>query len=163
MNGRTRLVAGICALIPTLSSAAPASATLERFVGHWQCNGHFSNGTPIAGEIDAKFDALSGALVVHHDDAKPGAYHALEIWSVSKDGGQLKASISDGFSGMRWFESSGWQSDALTWVRADGKPGSEQFAYKILASGEMEVTWSVARDGAMKMGDTLSCKKSPAN
>jgi hypothetical protein len=160
----TRMVWGF-AVLAVLHTLSPPSAVgadfvgLEKFAGHWSCAGTFSNGALIAGEIFMEADSRSGALIVHHDDLPPGAYHALEVWSVSKNGTGFKASISDVFSGMRWFESMGWQGDTLTWVRSDGTPGSEQFVYQFLGAGEMQVRWLVAHQGALKVGDTLKCTK----
>jgi hypothetical protein len=159
MNIKFRHVGIIGCLYVAVSLAAPERIGLEMFVGQWSCSGQFANGAPIAGEIAVKIDTLSGALIVHHDDAKPGAYHSLEVWSAGKTGAGFKASISDGFSGMRWFESKGWQGDTLTWVRADGTAGSEQFAYTLTAAGDLQIIWSVMRDGTMKVGDSLSCKR----
>ena len=158
MNSLSRHFAILTVLCATSSQGA-AAAGLERFAGHWSCAGKFANGAPIAGELSMEIDSRSGALIVRHDDALPGEYHALEVWSANKKDAGFKASISDGFSGMRWFESTGWQGDALTWVRSDGTPGSEEFVYQFLRTGEMEVKWLVSRDGALKVGDTLSCTK----
>jgi hypothetical protein len=35
---------------------------------------------------------------------------------------------------------------------------AEQFAYE-LGAGSMQIHWSVARSGAMKLGDTLMCRR----
>jgi hypothetical protein len=140
-----------------LTVAAPAQgADLAKFVGHWSCKGTFSNGTPIAGELSIETDAPSGALIVHHDDVAPGAYHSLEVWMPNKSGAGLRAALSDKFSGMRWFESAGWSGNALTWVRNENGAPVEQFAYEFKGD-TMQVQWSIVQGGAMKVGDTLSC------
>jgi hypothetical protein len=140
-----------------LTAAASAQAAdLAKFVGHWSCKGNFSNGTPIAGELSIETDAPSGALIVHHDDVAPGAYHSLEVWMPNKSGTGFRAALSDKFSGMRWFESTGWAGSVLTWVRSENGAPVEQFAYEFKAD-TMQVQWSIAKDGAMKVGDTLSC------
>jgi hypothetical protein len=146
-------------LLLILAAAAPAQATdLNRFIGHWSCKGSFSNGAPIAGELSIEADALSGALLVRHDDAAPGAYHSLEVWMPDKTGAGLRAAISDKFSGMRWLEAAGWDGTALTWVRTENGAPAEQFAYEFKAD-TMQVEWSIARGGAMKVGDTLRCSR----
>jgi hypothetical protein len=137
-------------------AASAQAADLAKFVGHWSCKGSFSNGTPIAGELSIETDAPSGALIVHHDDVAPGAYHSLEVWMPNKAGTGLRAALSDKFSGMRWFESAGWAGNALTWVRTENGAPVEQFAYEFKGD-TMQVQWSIAKDGAMKVGDTLSC------
>jgi hypothetical protein len=149
---RTALLATAVLMI-----AAPAGAAdLAKFVGHWSCKGNFSNGRPIAGELSIEADAPSGALIVHHDDVPPGGYHSLEVWMPDKSGAGLRAALSDKFSGMRWFESTGWSGDALTWVRTENGVPVEQFAYEFKAA-TMQVQWSIVREGVMKVGDTLNC------
>jgi hypothetical protein len=93
---------------------------------------------------------------VHHDDVPPGGYHSLEVWMPDKSGAGLRAALSDKFSGMRWFESTGWSGDALTWVRTENGVPVEQFAYEFKAA-TMQVQWSIVREGVMKVGDTLNC------
>jgi hypothetical protein len=142
-----------------LTIAAPAQgADLAKFIGHWSCKGNFSNGTPIAGELSIEADTPSGALIVHHDDVAPGAYHSLEVWMPNKSGPGFRAAISDKFSGMRWLESAGWSGNALTWVRSENGAPAEQFAYEFNAD-TMQVQWSIAQGGAMKVGDTLNCRR----
>jgi hypothetical protein len=140
-----------------LTGAASAQGTdLGKFVGHWSCKGSFSNGAPIAGELSIEADAPSGALIVRHDDVAPGEYHSLEVWMPNKSGAGFRAAISDKFSGMRWLESAGWSGNTLTWVRTENGVPAEQFAYEFKA-GTMQVQWSIARAGAIKVGDTLIC------
>lgn len=142
-----------------LMVAAPAQgADLAKFIGHWSCKGSFSNGAPIAAELSIEADTSSGALIVHHDDVAPGAYHSLEMWMPDKSGPGLRAAISDKFSGMRWLESVGWSGNALTWVRMENGVPAEQFAYEFKADS-LQVQWSAARGGAMKVGDTLACSR----
>ena len=142
-----------------LMAAVPAEgADLAKFIGHWSCKGSFSNGAPIAGELSIEADTPSGALIVHHDDVAPGAYHSLEVWMPDKSGAGLRAAISDKFSGMRWLQSAGWSGNDLTWVRMENGTPAEQFAYE-LKGDTMQVQWSVARGGAMKVGDTLDCSR----
>jgi hypothetical protein len=142
-----------------LSAALPArGAELVKLVGHWSCKGNFSNGKPIAAKLSIELDEPSGALIVHHDDVPPAGYHSLEVWMADKTGLGLRAALSDRFSGMRWFESSGWTGDVLTWIRMENGGAAEQFAYQ-LKGNKLEVKWSIARDGAMKVGDTIACDR----
>lgn len=149
----------LCCCALSVRAQAPSVGDLAGFTGHWMCKGHFeSNGAAIAGALSIEADERSGAVVVHHDDVAPGAYHALEIWMPNTAGTGLRAAISDKYSGMRWFDSPGWVGKTLTWTRWDKGVAAEQFAYE-LGTGTMQVQWSVARDGAMKLGDTLMCKR----
>lgn len=156
-----RIVAPVLLLIMG-AVAIPASAQggdlLTRFAGNWSCKGNFSNGALIAADLSMQADERSGALIVRHDDVPPGAYHALEVWTANKTGTGARASISDKYSGMRWFESPGWVGSTLTWTRLENGEAAEQFAYEI-KDDTMQVTWSVMRGGAMKLGDTLVCRR----
>ena len=146
-------------LISLLTAALPAQgADLARLVGHWSCKGNFSNGAPIAAELSIEADAPSGALIVHHDDVPPGGYHSLEVWMANKTGSGFRAALSDKFSGMRWFESTGWIGDVLTWARNENGLPAEQFAYEFKANS-LQIQWSTAKSGAMKVGDTIACNR----
>jgi hypothetical protein len=149
------LIVGV-ALTP---ASAQESGMLAKFVGNWSCKGNFtSNGALIAAELSIQSDERSGALILRHDDVPPGAYHALEIWRVNKAGAGARAAISDKYSGMRWFESPGWVGSTLTWIRLENGIAAEQFAYEFKGD-TMQVEWSIARSGAMKLGDTLLCHR----
>lgn len=146
-------------VIAFLVAASPAQAAdLARFVGRWSCKGHFATGKPIAAELSIDADPLSGALIIHHDDLPPAGYHSLEVWTPNKSGSGLRAALSDKFSGMRWFESTGWTGDVLTWVRTENGAPVEEFAYEFKAN-LLQVQWSIVKDGAMKVGDTITCSR----
>jgi hypothetical protein len=68
------------------------------------------------------------------------------------------ATLSDRFSGMRWFESTGWAGESLTWVRMENGEAAEQFVYELKGSS-LQVQWSTAKNGAMKVGDTIACTR----
>jgi len=156
-----RIVVPILLLIIWMLTPASAdeSGVLVKFVGNWSCKGNFTaNGAPIAADLAIQPDERSGALILRHDDVPPGAYHALEVWMVNKGGAGARAAISDKYSGMRWFESSGWTGSALTWIRLENGTAAEQFVYAF--SGDtLQVEWSTARSGTMKLGDTLVCHR----
>ncbi|HEX3911895.1 MAG TPA: hypothetical protein VHW71_00195 [Steroidobacteraceae bacterium] len=134
------------------------AADLARFVGSWGCKGTFSNGAPIAARLSIEIDAPSGALIVHHDDVAPGAYHSLEVWMPDKSGAGVRAALSDRYSGMRWLQSSGWTGNTLTFVRLEDAIPKEQFAYEFKGDS-LEVQWSLAKDRTMHVGDTITCKR----
>jgi hypothetical protein len=153
------LAVALSAELFSFSARAEPLALLHRFVGEWSCKGNFvSNGVPIAGNLSMQFDERSGALIVHHDDVAPGAYHALEIWMVNKSGTGLRAAISDKYSGMRWLESPGWLGNTMTWTRLENGIAAEQFSYEFKGES-MQIQWAVAEGGAMKLGDTLMCRR----
>src|SRR5580698_3937083 len=135
------------ALLACALTAAPPvrGADLAELAGHWSCKGSFSNGKPIAAKLVIEADEPSGALIVRHDDLPPGGYHSLEVWMADTTGVGLRAALSDKFSGMRWFESSGWAAGNLTWVRMEKGQVAEQFAYQLKGS-RLQVQWSIARD-----------------
>ncbi len=136
--------AAIAAAATVTIAAEPSPArVLAELSGAWHCDGHFvSNGSPIASTLAFDWSEQAGALMLHHDDAPPNAYHAIELWTFDKTGG-LSATIADGFSGVRRFVSPGWEGDVLTWTRLqDGRP-AERFAYTRQGPGKMLVEWSV--------------------
>ena len=142
-----------------LAAYAQESNLLAKFIGDWSCKGNFSaNGAPLAAALSIQLDERSGALILRHDDVPPGAYHALEIWMVNKGGSGARAAISDKYSGMRWFESPGWVGNTVTWTRFEGGIAAEQFAYEF-RDAALQVQWSIVRSGAMKLGDTLLCRR----
>jgi hypothetical protein len=156
-----RIVVSILLIVgfPLTSASAQESDALAKFIGNWSCKGNFtSNSAPIAANLSIQHDERSGAWIVRHDDVPPGAYHALEIWMMNKTGTGARAAISDKYSGMRWFESPGWAGNTLTWKRLENGIAAEQFAYE-LKGDNMQVDWSIARNGAMKLGDTLLCRR----
>jgi hypothetical protein len=77
---------------------------------------------------------------------------------VNKTGTGARAAISDKYSGMRWFESSGWVGSTLTWMRLENGIAAEQFIYEFKGDN-MQVDWSIARSGTMKLGDRLLCRR----
>jgi hypothetical protein len=133
----------------------------QRLAGRWTCVGHFvANNSPLAARLQIEPDAASQALLVHHDDAPPGAYHSFEVWSTATKGPSARASIVDAYSGMRWFSSSGWSGDTLTWTRAGDGEGSEAFLYAWQPDGTLKIDWLTRRsDGALQLGDTLACRR----
>ena len=169
METGTRLsrVITSCALVAfgcsafALEPAAAAPDGLDVFVGAWSCAGHFTaNNRPISAHLSISRDAATNALIVRHDDDPPLGYHALEIWSATKPG-TLRASISDAFSGMRWFGADGWNGSTLTWRRPAEGAVEEQFRYVLDPAGGFRVDWSTARkDGTLAIGDTIACQKS---
>jgi hypothetical protein len=146
----------VCALTP---ASAGESRALVKFVGDWSCQGSFaSNGAPIAANLSIRRDERSGAWILRHDDIPPGAYHSLEVWMMNKAGAGARAAISDKYAGMRWFESPGWVDNTLTWTRLENGIAAEQFAYAYKGN-TLQVEWSIARSGAMELGDTLVCRR----
>jgi hypothetical protein len=154
-----RLIIPVVFLISGIpASAGQTGSPLAQFIGNWSCKGNFAaNGAPIAADLKVQLDERSGAVIFHHDDVPPGAYHALEVWTLNKGGAGLRAALSDPYSGMRWFESPGWVGGALTLTRLENGMAAEQFVYEFKGE-EMQVAWSAARGGTMKLGDTLVCR-----
>lgn len=146
------------------AAARPSSSEFQTLEGHWRCEGHFvSNGKRISSDISFHLDQATGAEIVRHDDHAPGQYHALESWAASSAGAGLRAAIVDRFSGMRWFQSPGWNGPTLNWSRIEEGRIAEQFAYRFLATGELRVDWSVSRSGGpLTLGDTLTCRNNRA-
>ena len=156
-----RVIVSVLLIVGTapIPAYSQESNALAKFIGGWSCRGNFtSNGAPIAADLSIQLDERSGALILRHDDVPPGAYHALEIWMMNKGGVGARAAIADKYSGMRWFESPGWVGNTLTWTRIEAGIAAEQFAYEFRGDA-LQVQWSIVRNGAMKLGDTLLCRR----
>ena len=141
------------------SAQAAEPASLAWFAGRWHCAGKFeSNGKPIESRLRFDWDEAAKALVKHHDDEPPNAYHAVELWGAT--GTQLAATIVDAYSGTRIFSSAGWTQASLTWTRTVDTRPVERFAYARESEDRMRVDWSTSRDGvAFKLGDSLACER----
>lgn len=151
------LAAALCSSPAATAGQRDGFGMLE---GEWRCEGHFvSSGKKLSSVIGIHMDAATGALVVRHDDRAPGVYHALEIWAANGGRSGFSAAIDDQHSGMRWLQSPGWQGTSLVWTRYEDGNAAEQFAYRILPSGLLNVDWSTSADGPMSLGDTLTCTK----
>ena len=145
-----------------ISAASAPGVDLAYFQGSWTCDGHFTPSMkPIASTMVFSVDGETGATIKHHADRPPGAYRAVETWAFTKAAKGLRATIADAYSGLRWYRSDGWEADALTWDRtsAMGEP-REQFIYRRLQDGRMQVDWKIARAGEpLVLGDTLTCSR----
>ena len=155
-------MATIAALIAGAAVAQTRPPPLfDRLIGRWDCAGRFvANGQAIASTVTFTRDEASSSLVVHHDDAKPFAYHSLEVWTPMKPGAGLRASVSDAYSGMRWFAAADPDGGSITWKRPVDGPTGEAFAYVLQDDGSLRIDWSTARkDGTLALGDTLTCHR----
>ena len=152
-------------LVASLLAAAPAAPAaidpLAYFEGAWNCAGQFEpSKKPLASTLVFRRDPDTGALLKQHADVAPATYKAAETWSFAKPAGGYRAAIADGFSGLRWYASPGWEGDRWTWTRSGaGEPG-EQFVYVRAGPTTMTVEWRLSRAGApLTLGDTLDCRK----
>lgn len=154
------VAAAVAGILNVGQAFASDAAPLAWFAGAWQCVGQFeSNGKPIAARVRFDWNESAAALVKHHDDREPNAYHAVELWSAASPKG-LAATIVDAYSGARQFTSAGWANESFAWTRvADAKP-VERFLYVREADDRLRIEWATSRDGStFQVGDTLSCKR----
>lgn len=149
--------AGVLCASSTLAADEPLLIWLA---GTWQCAGQFEpSGKPIEAHVRFDWNEAAGALVKHHDDRPPNAYHAVEVWGT-KGPGRLAATIVDRYGGTRLFASSGWANESLVWTRViDAKP-VERFVYVRESEDRLRIDWATSKDGsAFRVGDTLSCER----
>src|SRR5580698_9870567 len=102
-----------------LAAGDLGAAPFEYFSGHWDCAGHFANGTAIKSTIAFAWQESTQTLHVQHDDLAPNQYHAVEIWGPAKATKDYRSTIGDSFSGIRWLSSPGWAGDSLSWTRLE--------------------------------------------
>ena len=152
------LAAGMAAAV-----TEPAPDALSYFEGAWRCDGQFEpSKKPLASALVFRRDDQTGALLKHHRDLAPGSYLAEETWSFAKTANGWRASIADRFSGLRWYASPGWKDDRWTWSRQGAGEPDEQFVYRRVGPGTMNVEWWISRGGAPRvLGDALVCQKTP--
>src|SRR5512146_1913720 len=130
----------------------PTSDVKERFTnyfaGTWKCAGEFpASGRKISSTIHFDNDLADTAVVKHHNDALPGMYHALEIWTARPDHGGYVATITDSLGGIRTFTSTGWQSDTLAWRSDATVKLKQEFVYIKKSADEFQLDWRRASDG----------------
>jgi hypothetical protein len=152
------LIAGLLA-VPSPKPATPDPLTY--FEGAWTCAGHFEpSKKPLASAMVFSRSPETGALLKQHRDTAPGTYKAAETWSFARLAGGFRATIADGFNGLRWYASPGWDGDRWTWSRQGAGEPAEQFVYIRTGSAAMTVDWMISRDGGpVVLGDTLACTK----
>jgi hypothetical protein len=75
------------------AASADFRALVTYYQGHWQCRGHFANGTTISS--DEQFDPWLDGKWLHelHDDQPPFSYHAHSVWGVAEPNGALTLTI----------------------------------------------------------------------
>jgi hypothetical protein len=158
-------------LLPCLGAAPVADAAttlgtplapLTYFLGAWQCSGSFpSSGKAIASTMRFESDLAGNAVVKHHDDLPPNAYHAIETWNYASADKRFNDAIADNYGGVRLFSTDGWHDGVLTWSSAAGVTPVQQFVYTRLSATSMRVDWQVSKDAThYTIGDTLTCTKS---
>ena len=150
----------IASLLAAASPEAVAPDPLVYFEGADLVGQFEPSKKPLASAMAFSRDPDTGALLKRHRDAAPGTYKAAETWSFARVAGGFRATIADGFSGLRWYASPGWEGDRWTWSRQGaGEPG-EQFVYIRTGPATMTVDWMISRSGApLVLGDTLACTK----
>lgn len=164
------LMLAVCAAHAAAADPDPGDAAragwralLEYYQGHWQCRGHFANGTPIASEEE--FEPWLNATWLHerHDDELPFSYHAHSVWGLAKAGQALTLTIYDNSGGVRVFTSGDWLGAAITFDAQSGgeAPGRrERFVYRREPPAAFSFEYQVAApDGAWRMGDHVECSK----
>jgi hypothetical protein len=149
------------------SAATPPEAPFHDYadlIGHWSCHGVFpANGKTIDSELRFESDLGGKALLKHHDDTSaPALYHAVEAWGYDAKSNRYNATILDNFGGARLFSSTGWAGDTLLWTSAPEIQPAQRFRYIRLPLGKLRIDWEVEKQGAMVVGDTLTCERKGA-
>jgi hypothetical protein len=139
-------------------TASPSDALLF-FDGTWHCDGVFpGSGRKISSNLSFKWLAKTGAVLKQHDDEPPNGYHAVELWVASKGG--FQALIGDSFGGSRFFSSTGWVGESLTWDGDSDPAHREKFVYVKGGFDTMRIDWMVSKNAAaFVVGDTLTCSR----
>jgi hypothetical protein len=163
-GGRVSSGLAFCLMLATplaaRCQAVNPAAPLAYFSGAWKCAGHYAGGAVIASNLVFYWSAPAAAMITHHDDVAPGAYHAVELWNAESAGG-MHGLIVDSLGGARPIVALGWEGDVLTWVYLNATR-TERFVYAKLGPDRMRADWLVSKDqGPFQLGDTLTCDRAP--
>jgi hypothetical protein len=148
------------------SGAAEAKELFSSLAGTWSCEGAFSNGKPIASDLEFTLRLDGRALKYEHRDRPPNNFIATALWGPDTSNHQL---VSTGFAGNATtlapvlFTAKKWTAQSLTFeAQALTAPAfaPNRFTYN-LEKSKLTITWEVQRNGDWLVGDRLECSRGP--
>jgi hypothetical protein len=148
------------------SGAAEAKELFSSLAGTWSCEGTFSNGKPIASDLQFTLRLDGRSLQYEHRDRPPNNFVATALWGPDASNNQL---VSTGFAGDATmlapvlFTAKKWTAQSVT---LEAQPltsppfAPNRFTYS-LEKSKLTITWEVQRDGSWRVGDRLECSRGP--
>jgi hypothetical protein len=146
------------------SSANEAKELFASLAGTWSCEGAFSNGKPIASDLQFTLRLDGRALQYEHRDRPPNNFVANALWGPDAANNQL---VSAGFAGDAktlapvLFTAKKWTAQSVTFeAQALTSPpfAPNRFTYS-LDTSKLSITWEVQRNGDWRVGDHLECSR----
>jgi hypothetical protein len=146
---------------------AGASETKELFsslAGSWSCEGTFSNGKPIASDLQFTPRLDGRTLQYEHRDRPPNNFVATAFWGPDASNNQL---VSTGFAGDATtlapvlFTAKKWTAqsvrfEAQSLTSPPFAPNRFTYTFEKL---KLTITWEVQRNGDWRVGDRLGCSR----
>jgi hypothetical protein len=146
--------------------AAEAKELFTSLAGSWSCEGTFSNGKPIASDLQFTPRLDGRALQYEHHDRPPNNFVAIALWGPDASNNQL---VSAGFAGDTTtlapvlLTAKKWAAQSVTFeAQALTSPpfAPNRFTYS-LEKSKLTIAWEVQRDGTWRVGDRLECSRGP--
>lgn len=148
------------------SGTAGAKELFSSLAGSWSCQGAFSNGKPIASDLQFTLRLDGKALQYEHRDRPPNNFVATSLWGPDASNNQL---VSAGFAGDATtlapvlFTATKWTAQSVTFAaQAFTSPpfAPNRFTYS-LEKSQSTITWEVQHNGDWRVGDRLECSRGP--
>jgi hypothetical protein len=146
-------------------AADSIASPLGFFAGHWSCVGGTPAGRVLVADVNITPAMNNRWLEVRHADRPPGRYQSLSLWVLGAPADSTTTTIVyDNFGGARRFDTQGWATDRIVWVRDTTEAGArmETFTYLHVSDSAYWYAWHVRRTpGApLVLGDSATCRRS---
>lgn len=155
-------VAGVA--VQTKPDLAAPLQPLTFFIGKWNCEGKFSNGTAISASVSFEPILNGNFLLFKHDDEPPFGYHAWAEWGWEATAKEFVSTIQDLTGGTRLFRSPGWKDQTLVWTGGKLPDSADQkFVFERIEAGKFRVSYSYKKNGSWAAVDSSVCSRAEAN
>jgi hypothetical protein len=154
----------------TDTSATAAAQLFAALRGRWSCAGGFANGRALAADLSFT-PAMNGKLLRFRDaDHAPSSYVQEATGGLSAARHQIvslafAAGSKNAPPEPALYVARSWTARSLTLVAdtLESPPWApNRFTYTVNGRNGLKMVWEVERNGAWRMGDTLSCHRAAA-
>lgn len=129
--------------------------------GHWQCDGAFANGKPLASDITMSL--TNGGRVLHyrHVDQAPNNYAVSGHWSYFEKLDEMIVTYHSSADTLSTYRSNSWTDNAVSFEAVEylAPPlwRENKFSFSLKDDGTLYFVWEVMSEDGWKMGDYLNC------
>lgn len=147
------------------SRAETLFSFFSKMEGSWSCKGEFSNGKPIAADLDLTLSENGRLLHYKHIDHPPNKYRAIGQWSYFNDVDKMIASHYMSFgdtANVSVYTGTEWTDTKLTFSAEAFQTklwAENRFTYEVQSKDKMKMLWEVNSKGTWKMGDYINCHR----